>query len=343
MKSIKVFTAILILSGLFMSSAAQAYHSYSYGSGWNAPSYNSLPRWDSQAVKYAHVGQKLTFTISASDSDGDSLAYYGMFLPIGARFDSQSRTFSWIPRKVGTYDLKFRVYDGGYSHADLVVTTIVGNQLPLFNNPGSTNNTPSTSGSYLNFVNFNPPNIIKENQLYTYTVQTRSSHKVTYSLPNAPQGMTINPELGIIIWLPNQNQAQLAPYFVTVKATNGYQDTQLNYNLTVNEGGVVIVQPTPDPTPQPTPTPAPVSPAQPVDDKEEAPAEEVKSDEDKTGFLASMFTAGIGFIFSPWFLLLLVILLFILLFTYYRKNKERTQLIALMEEKDKKEDNQLEE
>jgi cbb3-type cytochrome oxidase subunit 3 len=341
MKSIKVFVAILILSSLFMSLTAQAYHSYSYRSEWNAPSYNSLPRWDSQAVKYAHVGQKLTFTVSATDPDGDRLAYHGMFLPIGARFDSQSRTFSWTPRKTGTYDLQFRVYDGGYSHSDLVVTTIVGNQLPLFNNLGSANNTPSTSGSHLNFVNFNPPSVTKENQLYTYTVQTRSSHKVTYSLPNAPQGMTINPELGIIIWLPNQNQAQLAPYFVTVKATNGYQDAQLNYNLTVNEGGAVTVQPTPGPTPQPTP--APVSPAQPADDKEEDPAEEVESDEDKKGFLASMFIAGIGFIFSPWFLLLLTILLFILLFIYYKKNKEKKQLIALMEEKDKKEDDQLEE
>jgi cbb3-type cytochrome oxidase subunit 3 len=341
MKSIKVFVAILILSSLFMSLTAQAYHSYSYRSEWNAPSYNSLPRWDSQAVKYAHVGQKLTFTVSATDPDSDRLAYHGMFLPIGARFDSQSRTFSWTPRKTGTYDLQFRVYDGGYSHSDLVVTTIVGNQLPLFNNLGSANNTPSTSGSHLNFVNFNPPSVTKENQLYTYTVQTRSSHKVTYSLPNAPQGMTINPELGIIIWLPNQNQAQLAPYFVTVKATNGYQDAQLNYNLTVNEGGAVTVQPTPGPTPQPTP--APVSPAQPADDKEEDPAEEVESDEDKKGFLASMFIAGIGFIFSPWFLLLLTILLCILLFIYYKKNKEKKQLIALMEEKDKKEDDQLEE
>jgi hypothetical protein len=344
MKNIKVFATILILSSLFMGLTAQAYHGYYHPPEWNSPSYNSLPRWNAQAVKYAHVGQKLTFTVSATDPDSDRLAYYGMFLPMGARFDSQTRTFTWIPRKTGAYDLQFRVFDGNNTYSDLFVTAIIGNQLPEFNNLGSTY-TPTTSGSHLNFVNFNPPGITKENQLYTYTVQTNSSHKVIYSLPNAPQGMTINPELGIIIWLPNQNQAQLAPYFVTVKATNGYRDAQLNYNLTVNEGGVVTVQPTTNPTPNPTPspTPAPVSPVQPVDDKEEAPAEEIESDEDKKGFLASTFITGIDFIFSPWFLLFLIMLLLILLFLCKRKGKGEKELIAFMEERDKQKEEKIEE
>jgi cbb3-type cytochrome oxidase subunit 3 len=342
MKNIKVFAAILILSNMFMGLTAHAYHEYYYRPEWNPVTYNSAPRWNAETVKYAHVGQNMTFTVSANDVDGDRLSYYGMFLPIGARFDSHSRTFTWTPRKTGTYDLQFRVYDGGYSHSDLYVTVVVGNRLPEFNNitpvdyDYPTHNPTNPSSTYLNFVNFNPVSTATENQLYTYTVQTNSSHKVIYSLPRAPQGMTINPDLGIIIWLPNQNQAQLAPYLVTVKATNGYQDIQLNYNLTVGEGGTITPQPKPDPTPQPTP--GPVVPDEPADDQDE-----VETDEDKTGFLASIFIAGIDFLFSPWFLLFLIFLLLILLFLCKRKGKGEKQLIAFMEERDKMEDKELEE
>ena len=65
MKNIKVFATILILSSLFMGLTAQAYHGYYHPPEWNAPSYNSLPRWHAQAVKYAHVC--LLYTSDAAD------------------------------------------------------------------------------------------------------------------------------------------------------------------------------------------------------------------------------------------------------------------------------------
>ncbi|HCX45140.1 TPA: hypothetical protein DGT35_00895, partial [Patescibacteria group bacterium] len=95
--------------------------------------------------------------------------------------------------------------------------------------------------------------------------------------------------------------------------------------------------------PTPNPTPAPVAPVQPVDDKEEAPAEEIETDEDKTGFLASIFIAGIDFLFSPWFLLFLIMLLLILLFLCKRKGKGEKELIAFMEERDRQKEEEIEE
>ena len=59
-----------------------------------------------RAPVLAAVGNKLvkaegtlTFTISATDADGDGLTYSASDLPSGATFDPATRTFSWTPAK----------------------------------------------------------------------------------------------------------------------------------------------------------------------------------------------------------------------------------------------------
>ena len=42
-------------------------------------------------------GELLTFTISATDPDGDALAYSASSLPQGASFDPETQSFSWMP------------------------------------------------------------------------------------------------------------------------------------------------------------------------------------------------------------------------------------------------------
>ena len=42
-------------------------------------------------------GSTLTFTILATDADGDPLTYSAANLPAGATFDAATRTFSWTP------------------------------------------------------------------------------------------------------------------------------------------------------------------------------------------------------------------------------------------------------
>src|SRR5439155_595923 len=58
----------------------------------------------------------VSFTVSATDPDADTLTYTATGLPTGASFDPATRTFSWTPSytQSGTYPLvTFTVTDSG--------------------------------------------------------------------------------------------------------------------------------------------------------------------------------------------------------------------------------------
>jgi hypothetical protein len=75
----------------------------------------------------AKTGSKLTFTISASDPDRDSLTYSASDLPEGATFDPDTHTFSWTPNyaQEGVYVVRFTVSDGELSDYEDVTITVV--------------------------------------------------------------------------------------------------------------------------------------------------------------------------------------------------------------------------
>jgi hypothetical protein len=66
---------------------------------------------ESQAVD---ENRALTFSVEASDPDGDELTYSASGLPAGASFDPATRTFSWTPdyTQAGEYTVTFTASDG---------------------------------------------------------------------------------------------------------------------------------------------------------------------------------------------------------------------------------------
>ena len=68
----------------------------------------------------------LTFTVSASDADGDSLAYSVSNLPAGASFNTATRVFTWTPAdgQAGTYAVTFDVTDGYLTDSESVTITV---------------------------------------------------------------------------------------------------------------------------------------------------------------------------------------------------------------------------
>ncbi|MDD4247870.1 MAG: disaggregatase related repeat-containing protein, partial [Methanosarcina sp.] len=89
-----------------------------------APVMNSIPDVTVDA------GKSLTFTVSASDADGDSLVYSASGIPAGATFDSKSGVFSWIPAagQGGMYGITFEVSDGKLKDSATTAVSVV-NQL----------------------------------------------------------------------------------------------------------------------------------------------------------------------------------------------------------------------
>jgi hypothetical protein len=71
---------------------------------------------DSQSVD---ENRALTFSVDATDPDGDALTYSASNLPAGASFDPATRTFSWIPSytQSGTYTVTFTASDGTKSYS----------------------------------------------------------------------------------------------------------------------------------------------------------------------------------------------------------------------------------
>ena len=77
--------------------------------------------------KSVNKGELLTFTISATDADGDNLIYSASNLPKGAYFDPLSQTFTWTPRgnQLGAYGgIQFVVSDGNLSDSESINITV---------------------------------------------------------------------------------------------------------------------------------------------------------------------------------------------------------------------------
>jgi hypothetical protein len=77
--------------------------------------------------KTASKGENVSFTISASDPDGDILTYSASNMPPGANFDAATHTFSWTPRGrlAGAYeDILFEVSDGYLKDSEAISISI---------------------------------------------------------------------------------------------------------------------------------------------------------------------------------------------------------------------------
>jgi hypothetical protein len=88
------------------------------------------------------IGERFTFTISATDPDNDSLIYSAFNLPEGASFDPNTQTFSWTPcyDQAGVYTVHFEVSDGELSDAeDITITVVQSNEDWDVNGDGAAN------------------------------------------------------------------------------------------------------------------------------------------------------------------------------------------------------------
>ncbi|MGE5280409.1 MAG: CARDB domain-containing protein [Deltaproteobacteria bacterium] len=94
------------------------------------PEPNQPPVLDAIGDKTVEEGQTLTFTVSASDPDGDPLVYEAAGLPAGAVFSGQ--TFAWTPSyyQAGAYNVTFSVTDGKDTAQETIAITVNNVALP---------------------------------------------------------------------------------------------------------------------------------------------------------------------------------------------------------------------
>jgi hypothetical protein len=139
--------------------------------------------------------EAFTFSISATDADGDALVYSTGTLPTGARFDAATRTFTWIPTTLqsGRYQVMFQVSDGQVIVSETITVAVRegSNQAPVLAVIGDR----STD----------------ENALLSISLQATDldGDPLTFSATGLPSGATL--VNGVFRWTPNDGQAGSYP------------------------------------------------------------------------------------------------------------------------------------
>ncbi|MCD4807513.1 MAG: DNRLRE domain-containing protein [Methanococcoides sp.] len=101
-----------------------------YGSDDSTPApSNTAPVLNAIGDRTVDEGSTLSSTVSATDANGDSLAYSATGLPSGASIGSSTGAFSWTPSEgqEGTHSVTFEVTDGQLTDSEEVTITVIKN------------------------------------------------------------------------------------------------------------------------------------------------------------------------------------------------------------------------
>ncbi len=93
---------------------------------------NSAPVLNAIPAQYVLPGGSLQFTASASDADGDDVAFMGSGLPVGANFNAVTGVFTWInAQPAGDYTFVIQPTDGATLGASVSVKISVTTAIPV--------------------------------------------------------------------------------------------------------------------------------------------------------------------------------------------------------------------
>jgi len=180
---------------------------------------NRPPVLDAIGNRSVNEGQLLTFTVTASDPDGDALTYSASNLPSGANFNTTTHVFTWTPGygQAGSYpNVHFEVMDGSLSDSeDITITVNNVNRPPVLDAIGNRS--------------------VNEGQLLTFTVTASDpdGDALTYSASNLPSGANFNTTTHVFTWTPGYGQAGSYPN-VHFEVMDGSLSDSEDITITVN-------------------------------------------------------------------------------------------------------------
>lgn len=176
------------------------------------------PVLDPIGNKTVKVRTTLSFTIKATDPDGDTLTYAAQNLPWGASFTASTKTFSWTPtdKQVGIYNVTFSVSDGSLTDSEKITINVTNiNHPPVLDHIGNKS--------------------IDENKLLTFTISATDPDGdiLRYTALGLPRGATFNPYTRTFSWKPSYTQAGIYPNVVFIVSDGRLTDFE-RITITVN-------------------------------------------------------------------------------------------------------------
>jgi hypothetical protein len=169
-------------------------------SGTTATSGNRAPVLQPIGDRSVVETATITFSISATDADGDTLTYSAANLPTGANFTAATRTFAWTPTNLqsGRYRVMFQVSDTHVTVSETITITVRegSNQPPVL---------AAIGGKSVN-----------ENASLSFSLSATDpdGDSLTFSATGLPSGASFAD--GIFNWTPSYDQAGSYPVTFTV-------------------------------------------------------------------------------------------------------------------------------
>lgn len=157
------------------------------------PAPNQAPLITSTPPAAVSLGSSLRYDVKASDANGDRLSYTLLQNPDGMVIDPERGVLIWTPKsgQVGRSAVELEVADGNGGTARQSFELVVkGANLP----PQIVSTPPITAA-------LNAP--------YRYEVLASDpdADALTYSLVRAPEGMTIDPDTGVVTYTPTSSSS----------------------------------------------------------------------------------------------------------------------------------------
>jgi len=151
---------------------------------------NRAPQLSPVPAQSVAENAPLSFTLSASDPDGDSLSYTASGLPNGASFSSTNRTLSWTPGfdQAGNYQVLFTVSDGSLTASQTVQITV-----------SNLNRKPVISGTPAVSV------MVGQSYRFTPTAQDPDGQPLTFSISNSPAWASFDSTSGTLTGTPQSS------------------------------------------------------------------------------------------------------------------------------------------
>jgi PKD repeat protein len=175
---------------------------------------NRVPVLAAIGNKVVSENSPLTFTVSATDPDGDSVEHSVQSLPAGASFTS--RIFTWTPgyNQAGSHQVTFIASDGNDQDSETITITVSNvNRAPVLEAVGD------------RFVN--------ENSLLSFSVSADDpdGDTIEYTASGLPGGATFTGQT--FNWTPDRSQADNA-YQISFAASDGQLQDSLSITITVS-------------------------------------------------------------------------------------------------------------
>ncbi|MCK4259667.1 MAG: tandem-95 repeat protein [Halanaerobiales bacterium] len=178
---------------------------------------NRTPVMDYVGNKTLNETEQLTFSITASDPDGDNLIFTAQGQEID-RFDSETQVFDWQTGyfDAGVYSITFVADDGDLTATESIIITVNNvDRPPVLEVVGD--------------------KVVDEYSLLTFRLRAtdEDGEEITYSGFNMPTAGELNSETGEFNWIPNIDD--IGERVVSFKAlANGYYSVPETITITIN-------------------------------------------------------------------------------------------------------------